>query len=98
MTLVNSHSKIRGMVDLVTYNNTEREYIGVLVNAALIMCFRAPPHSVAHLFTGNIASRRYICSVFNIGELNLFNNHSVMILLPLDQDIIRFAICRVSAP
>jgi hypothetical protein len=71
-------------VGLVTYNDTEREDIGGLVNAALRMRFRTAPHPVAHLFTNDVASRRYICSVLDISELDLLNNHSAMLLLPLD--------------
>ncbi len=81
---------------LKTYNDTEREYIGGLVNAALRMRLRTAPHPVAHLFTNDIGSRRYICCVF-IGELDLLKNHSVMVLFPLDQGIIRLDICSASA-
>jgi hypothetical protein len=48
------------------------------------MRFRTAPHPVAHLFTNDVASRRYICSVLDISELDLLNNHSAMLLLPLD--------------
>jgi hypothetical protein len=71
-------------VGLATYNDTEREDIGGFVNAALRMRFRTAPHPVAHLFTNDVASRRYICSVFNIGELDLLNNHSTLVLITLD--------------
>jgi hypothetical protein len=71
-------------VGLATYGDTEREDIGGLVDAALRMRFRTAPHPVAHLFTNDIASRRYICSVFNISELDLLNDHFAMFLLTLD--------------
>lgn len=69
---------------LTTYNDTEREHIGGFVDAALRVRFRAAPHPVAHLLTDDIASREYICSIFNIGKLDLLNNHSVMVLLVLN--------------
>jgi hypothetical protein len=71
-------------VGLVAYNDTEREDIGVLVNAALRMRFRTARHPVAHLFTNDVAPRRYICSVLDISELDLLNNHSAMVLLQVD--------------
>ncbi len=36
-------------------------------------------------------------SVFNIGKLDLLDDHYVVVLVPLDQDIIRFHICSISA-
>jgi len=73
---------------MATHDDTERQYIGGFVNAALRMRFWTAPQAVAHLFTDDIASRRYICSVFNVGELDLLNNYSVMALLTLDRDIV----------
>lgn len=97
-TLVTSHFTSRTVVvGLATYNDTEREYIGGLVHAALRVCFRTAPHPVAHLFTDDVAVRRNICSVLNIGELHLLNNYSVMAALPLYQDIVRLDICNASA-
>jgi hypothetical protein len=57
------------------------------------MRFRTAPHPIARLFIGDVAFRRHLCSIFIIDELHLLDNHSVMVLLPFDQDVVRLDIC-----
>jgi hypothetical protein len=81
---VNSYLRLGFVVSLATYD-IKRESIKGLVNVALRMRFRTAPHPVAYLHTDHVAFRRYIHSVFDVGELDLLNtNHFMMILLPLD--------------
>jgi hypothetical protein len=61
------------------------------------MRFRTTSHPVAHLFTGDITSRSHLSCVFNMGELYLPDGYSIIVILPLDQDIVRLDICGASA-
>lgn len=59
------------------------------------MRFRTSPQPVAYLFTDDVAFRKYIGSVLNVGELDLLDDHSV-IVIPLDQDVVRLDIYSMS--
>src|SRR2546421_7395778 len=86
------HSTIK-RISYKTYYYAKGEYVRVLVNFPLRVCFWATPHVIAHLLADDCLMRANICRVLDVRELDLFNNDFATILLPLNHDVIRFYIC-----
>lgn len=76
-----------------TYYNAERENVGRFVHAGLGMRFWTPPHQVANLYTNNVTVGIYTSSIFDISEFYLLNRYSVIVLIPIDENVIGFDIC-----
>lgn len=76
-----------------TYYYAKGEHVGVVMNLSLRMCFWTPPHVITHLLADDRLLRANICQVFNVRELDLFNDNLATIFLPLNHNVIRFYIC-----
>lgn len=53
------------------------------------MGFRTPPHPLSCLFFNHITSWRDISGVFKITELYSLNCDAIMVILPVDENIVR---------
>ena len=85
-------------ISSVTHDDGKREHVGRLIYAAFCVRFWTAPDPVPYLLAHDVATRRYICCIFKVGELDLLNQHSpIALLAPLDQDVVRLNICRESA-
>jgi hypothetical protein len=75
------------------YNKGERENVGRLAQRSCGLCFGAPPHPITCLVSSHLHSRRDMCGVFKIRKLDSLDDYFVLVLFPVNQDVVRFDIC-----